>query len=40
MLLAPLNSIVLYGQSNLGVIIVQITEELKNKVEGILRQFE
>lgn len=40
MLLAPLDSIVIYGQANLGVIVVQITEELKYKVEGILRQFE
>lgn len=39
-LLAPLGSIVLYGQANLGVIIVQVSEELKSKVEGILRQFE
>ncbi len=40
MLLAPLNSVVIYGQSNLGVIIVPVTEELKYKVEGIIRQFE
>ncbi len=40
MLLAPLNSVVIYGQTDMGVIIVPVTEALKYKVEGILRQFE
>jgi len=38
-LLAPLNSIVLYGQLDLGVVVVSVTEETKKNVYGILKKF-
>ena len=38
-LFAPLNSLVLYGQMDLGVVIVEVTEEKKKKVEEILLKF-
>lgn len=40
MLFAPLNSLVLYGQYNLGTIAVYISEEKKNEVLKILKQFD
>lgn len=39
-LLAPLGSVVLYGQWNLGVVAVEVTEEKKRKVLDILRKFD
>ena len=39
-MLAPLGSIVVYGQWDFGIVIVQITENMKQKVAGIVRQFE
>lgn len=39
-LLAPLNSIVVYGQRDFGIIVVPITEQIKKQVAGIIAQFE
>lgn len=39
-LLAPLNAMVLYGQSDLGIILIPITEKIKEQVAGIVTQFE
>jgi len=39
-LLAPLKSIVVYGQRDLGIIVVPITEQIKKQVAGIIAQFE
>ena len=39
-LLAPLHSIILYGQYNLGVILVTVTEEKKNEIYKIVSKFE
>ena len=39
-LFAPLQSIVLYGQMDLGVVLVEVTEEKKREVEEILRKFK
>lgn len=38
-LLAPLGSVVLYGQWNLGVVVVEVTEEKKSQVLNTLRKF-
>ncbi len=38
-LLAPLDSVVLYGQYNLGVVVVQITEQKKIQVFQLLQKF-
>lgn len=38
-MLAPLKSIVLYGQHDLGVIAVEITEQKKQQMEKILKKF-
>lgn len=38
-LLAPLNSIVLYGQFDLGIVATEVTEEKKRDVEKLLEQF-
>jgi pantetheine-phosphate adenylyltransferase len=38
-LLAPLGSIVLYGQPGKGIVVVTVTEEAKNKVFSILSHF-
>ncbi len=38
-LFAPLHSLVLYGQWNLGVVMVEVTEEKKKEVERILKKF-
>lgn len=38
-LLAPLGSLVLYGQFDTGVIIVEVTEEKKQEIADILSQF-
>ena len=38
-LLAPLESVVLYGQYDLGIIVNKVTEELKQKVEVLLKKF-
>jgi len=40
MLFSPLNSLVLYGQYNLGTVLVYITQEKKNEVLKILKQFD
>lgn len=39
MLLAPLQSVVIYGQTNIGMVLVEITTQLKEKVEKILSEF-
>jgi len=39
-LIAPLGSVVAYGQHDLGIILVLVTEEIKDKVRGIIKQFE
>lgn len=39
-LFAPLNSLVLYGQLDQGVVTVRVSEEKKEKVVKILKQFE
>jgi len=33
---APGNSVVLYGQPNEGLVLVQITEEVRNKAKSIM----
>jgi hypothetical protein len=38
-LLAPLGSLVLYGQWNLGVVAVEVTEERKKEIEKVLSKF-
>ncbi len=38
-LLAPLGSVVCYGQWNLGVIVVTVTEEIKKNIEKICTRF-
>ncbi len=38
-LFAPLNSMVLYGQIDLGVIIVEVTEEKKKEIKKLLKKF-
>lgn len=38
-LLAPLNSVVLYGQMDLGAVIVQVNEETKKNAQQILAEF-
>jgi uncharacterized protein (UPF0218 family)/phosphopantetheine adenylyltransferase len=38
-LLSPLGSVVLYGQMDLGVVVVSVTEEKKREVKEILRKF-
>ncbi len=39
-LLAPLDSVVVYGQFDMGIIVTQVTESKKEQVADILRQFE
>lgn len=39
-LLSPLNSIVVYGQADMGIILISVTEEKKEQVAGIIQQFE
>jgi len=39
MLLAPLNTYVIYGQYNLGMVVVRITEEIKAEAKRLLAQF-
>jgi len=39
-LLAPLGSIVAYGQADLGIILIHVTEDKKEQVAGIIKQFE
>ena len=39
-ILAPLNSLVLYGQWNLGVVAVYVTEEIKDKIIKLLKKFD
>lgn len=38
-LLAPLNSVVLYGQFDLGIILTEVTEDKKNRVEDLIKKF-
>lgn len=37
---APENTVVLYGQPNQGLVIVRITPEIRNKVQGLLDLME
>jgi len=39
MLLAPLDTYVVYGQYNLGMVVVRITEEIKSLARNLLTQF-
>ncbi|MBI4226334.1 DUF359 domain-containing protein, partial [Candidatus Roizmanbacteria bacterium] len=39
-LLAPLHSLVLYGQIDLGVVIVEVTVKKKKEVEKLLKKFD
>ena len=39
-ILAPLNSLVLYGQWNMGVVAVYVTEEIKYKIIKLLKKFD
>jgi len=39
-LFAPLNSVVLYGQFDIGVVMVEVTEEKKKEIEKIISDFE
>jgi len=39
-LLAPLDSIVLYGQYDLGVVVVKVTEEKKREAMNLLDKFD
>lgn len=39
-LLAPLSSVVVYGQADMGIIVIPVTEEKKEQVSGIVKQFE
>ncbi|HLL61350.1 MAG TPA: pantetheine-phosphate adenylyltransferase [Candidatus Nitrosocosmicus sp.] len=38
-LLAPLYSVVAYGQYNLGIVMIEVTEEIKSKVVDLLKSF-
>ena len=38
-LLAPLNSVVLYGQFDLGIVLTEVTEDKKEKVESLIKLF-
>lgn len=38
-LLSPLGSFVIYGQHNIGMVVVQITEEKKEEIRNLLMQF-
>ena len=39
-LLAPRESVVLYGQMGLGVIIIEVTEQKKEKIKKLLEKFD
>ena len=39
-LLAPLGSVVIYGQKDLGVVVVEVTEEKKEEVKKIINLFQ
>lgn len=39
-LLAPLGSVVVYGQKDLGVVVVEVTEEKKEEVRKLVEKFE
>ncbi|QQS44656.1 pantetheine-phosphate adenylyltransferase [Candidatus Roizmanbacteria bacterium] len=39
-LLSPLNSVVVYGQADMGIILIAVTEEKKEQIAGIIKQFE
>lgn len=39
-LLAPLGSLVIYGQNGLGIVLVTVTEQIKEKIELLLSKFE
>ncbi len=39
-LLSPLNSVVVYGQADMGIILIPVTEEKKEQISGIIQQFE
>lgn len=38
-LLAPLKTLIIYGQINLGSVVVEVTQEVKNKAQKILQHF-
>jgi len=38
-LLAPLGTMVLYGQKDVGAVMVEVTEEIKQKISNIIKQF-
>lgn len=39
-LLSPLGGIVLYGQFEQGIVVNRVTEELKNRIRGIIKKFD
>ncbi|PIZ64313.1 hypothetical protein CO051_03445 [Candidatus Roizmanbacteria bacterium CG_4_9_14_0_2_um_filter_39_13] len=39
-LLAPLKSVIIYGQFDVGIVMVEVNEFMKKKVAGIIEQFE
>lgn len=39
-LLAPLGALVLYGQMNIGVVVVEVTEEIKQKITTLIAKFK
>ena len=39
-LLAPLGSIVVYGQADFGIILVKVNESIKEKIYGLIKQFD
>jgi len=38
-LLVPLGAIVIYGQKDIGAVVVEVTEEIKQKISNIINQF-
>jgi len=38
-LLAPLESVVFYGQKDVGMVMIRVTEEIKKQVEGLIKRF-
>lgn len=39
-LLAPLNSIVMYGQYEVGVVVIKVTEKMKKKIKDLINKFQ
>ena len=39
-LLAPLGAVVVYGQADFGIILVKVDESIKEKIYGLIKQFD